>query len=64
MRCTELKTIREYRNQLAHGEQSFEEIGRNLSVMQLNEMVRRTYDYLEQMIDIIVQYLEEEKFKR
>lgn len=63
-RCSELKTIKNYRNKLAHGEESFEEIGRTLSVQQLQEMENRTFEYLETMITEITKYLDEEKFKR
>lgn len=63
-RCSELKTIKDYRNKLAHGEESFEEIGRTLSVQQLQEMENRTFEYLETMITEITKYLDEEKFKR
>lgn len=63
-RCSELKTIKVYRNKLAHGEESFEEIGRTLSVQQLQEMENRTFEYLENMIDVIAHYLDEEKFKK
>lgn len=63
-RCSELKTIKDYRNKLAHGEESFEEIGRTLSVQQLQEMENRTFAYLETMITEITKYLDEEKFKR
>lgn len=63
-RCSELKTIKDYRNKLAHGEESFEEIGRTLSVQQLDEMKKRTFEYLEKMIEEIARYLSEEKFKK
>ena len=63
-RCSELKTIKDYRNKLAHGEESFEEVGRTLSVQQLQEMENRTFEYLEKMINEITKYLDEEKFKK
>lgn len=63
-RCSELKTIKDYRNKLAHGEESFEEIGRTLTVQQLEEMKKRTFEYLEKMIEEITRYLDEEKFKK
>ena len=63
-RCSELKTIKDYRNKLAHGEESFEEVGRTLSVQQLQEMENRTFEYLEKMINEITKYLDEEQFKK
>lgn len=62
-RCSELKTIKDDRNKLAHGEDSFEEIGRNLSIPQLEEMSDRAFSYLEKMIDRIEGYLKEEQYK-
>lgn len=62
-RCTELKTIKDDRNKLAHGEDSFEEIGRNLSVPQLEEMSNRAFGYLEKMVHEIEGYLEDERYK-
>jgi len=62
-RCSELKTIKVIRNKLAHGEDSFEEIGRNLSIPQISKMADRTYAYLEKMINEIARYLETERFR-
>lgn len=62
-RCSELKTIKDDRNKLAHGEDSFEEIGRNLSIPQLEEMANRTFEYLEKMVKEIECYLDEEKYR-
>ena len=63
-RCTELKTIKDYRNKLAHGEESFEEVGRTLTVQRLEALSNRTFEYLEKLICAIDEYLNEEKFKR
>lgn len=62
-RCSELKTIKDGRNKLAHGEDSFEEIGRNLTIPQLEEMANRTFEYLEKMAKAIELYLDEEKYR-
>jgi uncharacterized protein YutE (UPF0331/DUF86 family) len=61
--CSELKTIKDDRNKLAHGEDSFEEIGRSLSIPQLEEMSYRTFEYLEKMVREIECYLDEEKYR-
>lgn len=61
-KCAELKTIKDDRNKLAHGEDSFEEIGRNLSIPQLEEMASRAFEYLEKMVNEIEGYLNEERY--
>lgn len=61
--CSELQTIKKDRNILAHGEQSFEELGRRLSKEQLQVMCNKTFVYLEQMIDEISDYLSEKRYK-
>jgi hypothetical protein len=61
--CSELQTIKKDRNILAHGEQSFEELGRRLSKEQLQVMCNKTFVYLEQMIDEISDYLAEKRYK-
>ncbi len=63
-RISELKTIKDKRNQLAHGELSFEEVGRELSLQQLNHMKERTFTYLEKLIDEINRYIEDEQYKK
>lgn len=63
VRITELKTIKNKRNELAHGELTFEEVGRALSVQQLMSMKERTFDYLEKIIDEIEIFIENEKYK-
>lgn len=62
-RCSELKTIKDNRNKLAHGEDSFEEIGRNLSIPQLREMYNKTFGYLEKMVEEIDNYLLDERYR-
>lgn len=61
-RATELQTIKNMRNKLAHGESTFEEIGRDLSIQQLEHMQSRTFEYLEKTIITIEEYLQTEKF--
>lgn len=60
--ATELQTIKNMRNKLAHGESTFEEVGRELSVQQLEHMQARTFAYLEQAIEAIEEYLQEERY--
>lgn len=62
-KCSELQTIKRDRNILSHGEMSFEEIGRELSIQQLQEMSNRTFCFLNKMIDAILAFLENEGYK-
>ena len=63
-RISELKTIKDRRNQLAHGELSFEEVGRGLSLQQLDHMRETTFSYLEKIVDEIKKYIEGKQYKR
>ena len=58
-----LKTIKTYRNQLAHGEKSFEEVGRELSVPQLRAMHTRTFDYLNAVADAVRQFISNKDYR-
>lgn len=56
-KASELQTIKNNRNKLAHGELSFEEVGRNLSVPQLNVMMDRTFEYLSDVITKVEEFI-------
>lgn len=59
---TELRTIKEKRNQLAHGEYSFEEIGRTVTHQQLDIMRQKTCIYLDRVIDEVNKYLNNHEY--
>lgn len=61
-RVSELKTIKDYRNKLAHGENSFEEIGRELTLQYIGQLKDKTFDYLGKMTDKFKQYIAEEHY--
>lgn len=63
-RISELKTIKDYRNQLAHGEYSFEEIGRALTIQQLQHLTEQTFVYMGKMVTEIKKFIAEEKYTR
>lgn len=63
-KISELKTIKDDRNKLAHGELTFEEVGRNLSLPQLENMKERTFQYMSNVVDVLKDYIEEEKYKK
>jgi hypothetical protein len=62
-KTSELRTIKKNRNSLAHGEQTFEEVGRDLPTPQLESMKVKTFEYLEKMIDVIEKYINNEEFR-
>lgn len=59
----ELQTIKDGRNKLAHGEVSFEEYGRTLTIQQLEVLKDRTFNYLENLIAHIIDYIQNKHFK-
>lgn len=63
-KVSELKTIKDDRNKLAHGEQTFEEVGRELSLPQLEHMKERTFSYMGSVIDTINDYIKNEKYRK
>lgn len=63
-KISELKTIKDYRNKLAHGELSFEEAGRNLSIEQLKVMKDKTFQYIEKIILALDAYINNERYRK
>ncbi|WP_295867284.1 MAE_28990/MAE_18760 family HEPN-like nuclease [uncultured Oscillibacter sp.] len=61
-RVSELKTIKDYRNKLAHGENSFEEIGRELTIQQIEHLKGQTFVYMEKVITEINKYIVKERY--
>ena len=61
---SELKTIKDYRNKLAHGELSFEEVGREVSIPQLERLQERTFEYIEKVIMALETYLSNKEYKK
>ena len=61
-RTSELQTIKTLRNKLAHGEASFEEVGREISSQQIGIMIEKTFEYLEQATQKVKEYLEQEEY--
>ena len=60
---SELKTIKDKRNSLAHGEESFEECGRSMSYEQLLALKDRSYRFIEGMMETVEDYLANSRFK-
>ncbi len=63
-KISELKTIKDNRNHLAHGELTFEEVGRELSVPQLKNMKEKTFEYMEKVIDSVDAFIKEKRYKK
>ena len=58
----DLKTIKDKRNNLAHGEFTFSEIGRNYTVRELIDYKDETKDYLSNVLDEIQDYIGNQKY--
>lgn len=58
----ELKIIKDKRNNLAHGEFTFSEIGRDVLINDLVEYKNKTKDYLSNVLNEINDYIESQKF--
>lgn len=59
-----LKKIREGRNTLAHGESSFEEYGRNLSISDIEKIKEKTFAFLEQLIQTVHEYFRKQLYTK
>lgn len=63
-KASELHTIKTDRNNLSHGSKTFEDVGRDKSYQQLQVMAERTFLFLENMIDAVQTYLDDEGYKK
>lgn len=60
---TDLNVLKEKRNTLAHGEQSFEDVGSRYTVSDLKEMRIRVAVYLRQYVRRVEKYIENTSYK-
>lgn len=58
----DLKTIKDKRNNLAHGEFTFSEIGRDYTVRDLIDYKNETKDYLSNVLDEMQNYIGSQKY--
>lgn len=58
----DLKTIKEKRNKLAHGEFTFIEIGKEYTIMELANYKTKTKEYLSKVLDEIEDYINNQKY--
>ncbi len=60
--CSELQSIKNNRNKLAHGEMSFEEVGRDLTIQYIEKLKDETFKFLTNMIPFIQEYLDDKRY--
>lgn len=58
-----LVEIKEKRNRLAHGEQTFYDVGRNYSVNDINTLKNEVFNYLDDVIEKIGNFIDEKQYK-
>lgn len=59
---TDLLSIKTHRNNLAHGWESFNDVGKNATGENLGEISERVIEYLRQILENIEQYLANEEY--
>lgn len=59
-----LLKIKNGRNNLAHGDQSFEEYGRNLAIQDIVSMKVKVFSFLDELIEKVEKYLQEQLYKK
>jgi hypothetical protein len=57
-----LEEIKDKRNRLAHGEQSFYDVGKDFSFVELNEFKQETFDYLLEVIEKIEKFIQDQQY--
>ena len=62
--CDEMVKVRDCRNKLAHGEQSFQECCRDFSIQYIEVSKNNALAYLEQLIDKVDNYIQTKSYKR
>ncbi len=58
-----LLDIKNKRNRLAHGEHTFYDVGRNYTVNEIDTLKKETFDYLEDVIQKIENYISSSNYK-
>ena len=64
LHVSELQSIKNYRNQLAHGEKSFHEIGTAITIQQVEIMIEKTQGFLNALVDVINDYITNQEYKK
>lgn len=58
----DLLTIKRNRNDLAHGQKTFEEVGRDFPALELLQLARRSMNYVGGILKNIAKYLDDEDY--
>jgi len=61
---SDLLSIKEQRNSLAHGEQSFGDCGRDLLIKDMKLMLDRTKQYMEMLLDCSEEYISKQLYRK
>jgi len=59
-----LEKIKNKRNRLAYGEQTFYDVGKNFTLNELNNFKQETFDYLSDVILKIEKYILDQKYMK
>ena len=62
--CDEMKLVKDCRNKLAHGDVSFEDYGRTLTIQYLRVCKNNTLLFLEGLINRVDDYLLNKRYRR
>jgi len=57
-----LQNIKDKRNRLAHGEQTFYDVGKNFTFKELNGFKQETFDYLRDVIEKIEKFIVDQEY--
>jgi hypothetical protein len=63
LKCEEIKTLKELRNKLAHGEISFQEASNQKSIEYFDNLKSKTFSFLNSFINDVETYISQKKFK-
>lgn len=61
-RSDELLVVKSNRNDLAHGNKTFSEVGREYDMRRIKRITKEVFDYLNELIDNVDTYLENEHY--
>jgi hypothetical protein len=64
LKCEEMQRIKECRNKLAHGECSFREYGRNLTIQYLRACKDNTLSFLDALINRVDDFISNKTYRR
>ena len=59
-----LETIKSLRNKLAHGELSFEDVGKEAHLGQIDDYIRKTIEYMEKVIICVENFIQKQDYCR